>query len=338
MSQVNIPTNQSNRPEPIYSLYVLKCLMAFLVVTCHTPFFATGDLLPPIARGAVPVFFLISGYFLYAPSLETSYRRAVKSLKNAAKIYLVVSLIYWAWLLPNNGNLMNSWYRFFVWLTMGAGFSGHLWYLVAMVEALAILALLFRFGRSWMLWLLIPLFLLALIGSQYSFLYTDERSPYVLGIYAVHNVFSHGLPCMAGGYLIAKHEPVLMRFRYWGYALIAGIGLLYGERALLEGAGYDYAMGVYFGSFLCAVLFFLTALQYKPLGQGSVMSKIGERYSGNIYYFHIIVATVLAQGFSLLGLREVYRSFGSVFVFFASWALAWVIVRLQERLGIRILR
>ena len=68
------------------------------------------------------------------------------------------------------------------------------------------------------------------------------------------------------------------------------------------------------------------------------MSKIGERYSGNIYYFHIIVATVLERAYSLLGLREVYWSFGSVFVFFVSWALAWVIVRLQERLGIRILR
>ena len=334
MSQVNIPTNQSNRPEPIYSLYVLKCLMAFLVVTCHTPFEITGELLPPIARGAVPVFFLISGYFLYAPSLETSYRRAVKSLKNAAKIYLVVSLIYWAWLLPNNGNLMNSWQTFLGWVTLGSGFSGHLWYLVAMVEALAILALLFRFGRSWMLWLLTPLFLLGLLGSQYGFLLTEEKISYVFKVY---NTICYGLPCMAGGYLIGKYEAKLMRVR-WLYALLAGIALVFVERALLEGAGYTYASGAYFGSYLTATLFVLAGLQYKSFGKGSLAAKIGERYSGNIYYFHIAVATVITRVLFPLGLSDFYHLWGSLLVFLGSWAVAWVIVRLQDRIGIRILR
>ena len=84
MSEANISTSQPKRPEPIYSLYVLKCLMAFLVVTCHTPFYVSGGYLSPLARGAVSAFFLISGYFLYAPSPKTSYNRAIKSLLGLA--------------------------------------------------------------------------------------------------------------------------------------------------------------------------------------------------------------------------------------------------------------
>lgn len=142
------------------------------------------------------MFFLISGYFLYTPSLAGSYRRALKSIKSTVVIYLIISCFYWLWLLPNNGNLMNSWRVFILWLTTGAGFSGHLWYLVAMIEALLVLALIFRWGRGWMLWLFVPLFLFGLLGSQYGFLLTDEPKAYTFEVY---NVVCYGLPCMAGG-------------------------------------------------------------------------------------------------------------------------------------------
>lgn len=325
----------SARPEPIYSLYVLKCLFAFLVVTCHTPFDISGDLLPPVARGAVSVFFLISGYFLYSPNLEVSQRRAIKSIKSTVKIYLFVSCFYWVWLLPNYGNLMNSWAMARAWLFTGSAFSGHLWYLMAMIQALAVLYLIFRWGKPWMVWLLTPLFLFGLLGSQYGFLLTDEPTDYVFGVY---NTICYGLPCMAGGYLLGKYEAQLMRFRHWLYALLAGIAWVFAERALLESAGHTYASGAYFGSYLVAFLFVLTGLQYKSFGRGSLLATIGAKYSGNIYYFHIAVATVLTHLLYPFGLQPFYMLFGSLLVFLASWLLSWGIVRIQERIGIRLLR
>lgn len=141
-----------------------------------------------------------------------------------------------------------------------------------------------------------------------------------------------------GGYLLAKYEAKLMRFRYWGYMLLAGIAFVFTERALLEGAGYTYASGAYLGSYLTAVLFVLTGLQYKRFGQGSLVATIGEKYSGNIYYFHIAVATVITRLLYPLGLQPFYMLFGSLLVFLASGALAWVIVRIQERVGFKLLR
>ena len=127
----------------INSLYILKCLFAFLVVTCHTPMGVAKVMLQPIAMGAVCVFFLISGYFLYSPQAEKSYQRAVKSLRSTVKIFLVVSLFYWAWLLPNNGNLLNSFHQLGSLLLTGSLFSGHTWYLMAMIQGLLVLALVF---------------------------------------------------------------------------------------------------------------------------------------------------------------------------------------------------
>ena len=79
----------------ISSLYVEKCSCAFLVVSCHTPMGALKWLISPIAMAAVPIFFLISGYFLYSPSEEKSYERAKKSIKKIVPIFLIVQLFYW---------------------------------------------------------------------------------------------------------------------------------------------------------------------------------------------------------------------------------------------------
>ena len=335
MSEANISTSQPKRPEPIYSLYVLKCLMAFLVVVSHVPFRVAGGYLFTLAQGSVVAFFLITGYFLYTPSSEGSYRRSLKSLKNGVITFIVVSFFYWLWLLPNNGNLMNSWEAFWAWISVGGAFSKHLWYLAAMVESLLVMAVIFRWGRLWMIWGFTPLFVFGLLGSQYGFLLTQEKLEYV---YNVHTAISYGLPCMAGGYLIAKYEERLLRCRHWLYILMAGIVVAYVEFFLFQEAGYTYASGAYFGSYLTATLFVLTGLQYKNFGKGSLAAKIGERYSGNIYYFHIAVATVITRVLFPLGLSDFYHLWGALLVFLGSWAVAWVIVRLQDRIGIRILR
>lgn len=322
-------------PSAINSLYILKCLFAFLVVTCHTPMGAVKVMLQPIAMGAVCVFFLISGYFLYSPQAEKNYQRAVKSLRSTVKIFLVVSLFYWAWLLPNNGNLLNSFQQLGSLLLTGSLFSGHTWYLMAMIQGLLVLALVFRLGTQRYIWILTPLCIFGLLGSQYSFLLTDERADYY---YYVYTSISYSIPFMSMGYLIAKHESRLQEFRHWGILYALGVALAYGERALLFQAGYDYAAGALFGSFVTAVLIFIWALQHKSFGAGTWAETIGAKYSGNIYYFHIAVATIVSKVLYAAGMGPVYEQLGSALVFVGSIAVAYVIVRLQDKIGIHILK
>ena len=296
---------------------------------------AVKVMLQPIAMGAVCVFFLISGYFLYSPQAEKSYQRAVKSLRSTVKIFLVVSLFYWAWLLPNNGNLLNSFAKLWSLLLTGSLFSGHTWYLMAMIQGLIVLALVFRLDIQRYIWVLTPLCIFGLLGSQYSFLLTDERADYY---YYVYTSISYSIPFMSMGYLIAKHESKLQEFRHWGILYALGVALAYGERALLFHAGYDYAAGALFGSFVTAVLIFIWALQHKSFGAGTWAETIGAKYSGNIYYFHIAVATIISKALYAAGMGPVYEQLGSALVFVGSIAVAYVIVRLQDKIGVHILK
>lgn len=296
---------------------------------------AVKVMLQPIAMGAVCVFFLISGYFLYSPQAEKSYQRAVKSLRSTVKIFLVVSLFYWAWLLPNNGNLLNSFQKLWSLLLTGSLFSGHTWYLMAMIQGLLVLALVFRLGIQRYIWILTLLCIFGLLGSQYSFLLTDERADYY---YYVYTSISYSIPFMSMGYLIAKYESKLQEFRHWGILYALSVALAYGERALLFHAGYDYAAGALFGSFVTAVLIFIWALQHKSFGAGTWAETIGAKYSGNIYYFHIAVATIISKALYAAGMGPVYEQLGSALVFVGSIAVAYVIVRIQDKIGIHILK
>ena len=88
--------------------------------------------------------------------------------------------------------------------------------------------------------------------------------------YYVYTSISYAIPFMSMGYLIAKHESKLQEFHHWGILYALGVALAYGERALLFHAGYDYAAGALFGSFVTAVLIFIWALQHKSFGAGDV--------------------------------------------------------------------
>ena len=332
---VSTASTTTSRPQPISSLYLLKCLFAFLVVTCHTPMGIAKEWLHPLAMGAVCVFFLISGYFLYHPDPSKSYQRAKKSIRSVTVIFLIVSLFYWAWLLPNYGNTLTSVSQLWTWLLTGTLTSGHTWYLMAMLQSLLLLGVIFRLRGERYIALLTPLWIFGLLGSQYAFLLTDEGTG---DCYNVYTSISYSIPFMSIGYLIAKYEGKLQRYQHWGRLFACSVVIAYAERILLHQTGHIYATGALFGSYLTAVLIFIWALQHKSFGAGSWMETIGAKYSGNIYYFHIAVATLIERLLSALGLSEVYALLGSVFVFIGSLIVALIIVRVQDKVGIHLLK
>ncbi len=66
---------------------------------------------------------------------------------------------------------------------------------------------------------------------------------------------------------------------------------------------------------------------------------IGEKYSGNIYYFHMAVIfgwTQLNSHSPLLS--KIYDYGGALIVTLISLGIAWVVVKVQDKLGYRILK
>ena len=320
----------------ISSLYLEKCICAFLVASCHTPMGALKGLISPIAMAAVPIFFLISGYFLYSPSEEKSYERVKKSIKKIVPIFLIVQLFYWVWLMPNHGNLLNSWSAVADLFLTGTLFSIHLWYLVAMLQGMVVLGLFFYGRKGKYLWCLLPLHVLALVGGRYSFLITTAEQPEYL--YYIYNSICYALPFMSAGYLIAKYTQRVVAFRHWGLLLSIFCTLGIGERLTLNWLGFGYANGPFLASGIIALCAIGWGITHRTIGEGIILEYIGERYSGNIYYFHIALATIIEKIFIFIGISSLYSLFGSGIVFMASLIVAYGIVWLQDKLRIHVLK
>ena len=75
-----------------YALDFVRFVMAFLVVAIHVPCFGGGYLMP-VARCAVPFFYIVSGYFLWKDSKVDFKMNCIRNAKKWLKLYIVSALI-----------------------------------------------------------------------------------------------------------------------------------------------------------------------------------------------------------------------------------------------------
>lgn len=85
MASMERITTDSTR---ILSLDYARWIFAFLVVVIHVPVLG-GRYLMPIAWGAVPFFYMVTGYFLYDSNTTVIGTKIIKALKNYFRIWLV---------------------------------------------------------------------------------------------------------------------------------------------------------------------------------------------------------------------------------------------------------
>lgn len=118
--------------------------------------------------------------------------------------------------------------------------------------------------------------------------------------------------------------------------LLAVLALGVVEAWLLGRLGIS-GLGIYLTTPLLALSAMMTMLGRKSFGQGSLLEHVGREDSSYVYYFHILIGTVVGKAMSLVGLSDLYSALGAVFVFVVSVLVGEVIVRAQRRLGIRLL-
>lgn len=85
-----------------YSIDVLRLLLSFAVVVIHVHSGKLYDYVDPICRLAVPVFFIISGYFIYDEGIN---KKVKKGLAKVSKIAFWSMVIY---ALPFLPHLLNA--------------------------------------------------------------------------------------------------------------------------------------------------------------------------------------------------------------------------------------
>ena len=278
-------------------LNVWKGIAAFAVVLIHCTLPGVpGEIIKGIARFAVPLFFLISGYFAYGREDAVLRRREIHILR----LYMGAVAVYYLWaairyflsqrtfaqmgaeLFPDGGRTVSD-LLFFNRTAM----APHLWFMGTLVYCYLFYRLLARKRLEERAYLLIPVLLAA----------TGIAVP----VRWIRSFWLTGFPFFLWGSWFACREKQgrLQLHRGAGMALVAGGMLLSSVECLWS--GYDE---LYVGSILTAGGLFSLALAFADLGKGSLLARIGERDSANIYLWHMLLRNFAALAFLMAGVYE----------------------------------
>lgn len=286
---------------------ILKFICAFLVICIHAPFLgAVGQYIIAISRCAVPIFFMISGYFNASKNSEKNYQKQIKKL---LILLIYANIIYFLFDLAKaifnqsvenfmieTINLKNL-FKFIVFNE--SPFSAHLWYLSAILYVTIIDNIVEKKKLKKYIYNIIPILLMVdLIFGKYSILIFDREFPYIL----VRNFIFVGLPYYYIGNFISENQAKIIE-RIKANKLIIYI-ILFTFTTIIEhyvlikldcNATRDH----YISTSLLAISMFLYFLKndtikhrYSNIFIKKILKKIqliGQKHSLNIYVYHPII-------------------------------------------------
>lgn len=272
------------------SIYCLKALGAFFVISihCYCPWFIT-----PLFRTAVPIFFIISGFFLYRENLDDVLNKSFRTLKKLVWITLSANIFYYiCFFVPYNIVPFESLKSIIGFLVVGHTFGYHLWYLNAYIQVLLVLIVAIKLKILPFLWRGIPLFIIGgLITGKYEFLFPDLPNKLVIS----RNFITIGIPCFGIGWLIKKYSLNLAVIGPCHFVLpMILFALSEFECIFLKYYTNKDLIGDYtIITIPLAASIFILFLKYPALGKDSLLELIGKKYSMNIYIFHIFILKIL---------------------------------------------
>lgn len=287
------------RNRRIASLDILKGLACLGVVFMHCGFPGlTGKVVSYVFKFNVPIFFMISGYFLYSAKMGVVQERLKKRIRNIAVLLLSAFLLYGIWsfvescLIGQTAPL--TWFQnsFSLGqlphkLVFGTFFCGPMWYLYAAFWGYVLLY--FLFPRVWLdklLWTFVPL-----LGIHIALRTANKMLlPAAYDVTYYRSFLLYAIPFMLLGVVQAKYrESLVKRFSTRSLILLAVMGccLQFVEYALTR-----QSLDFYFGSILYAVSLFMLSLKYPQMGNstraGNAFQFIGRNLSMQIYLVHML--------------------------------------------------
>lgn len=274
-----------------YSLDTLKLICAVLVIYIHTPQIeGCSEFIAPIFRCAVPIFFMISGYFTYGKKnlRNTLHNRIVGQLKIlcwAFALYLFLSLV-------RDGKVSVSFLamRAFVMFNFFR-YGEHLWYISAYIYVLVVMLFVEKYNLYKILFYVTPfLFMVALLAGSYSEYIVGRPFP----VFYTRNFLFTGLPFFVLG-MLAKR----IRYNIPTSVLIASCMVFY-IAGVLEVTQLDLSIGdLYLSTTFLAFSIFLLFLNIRQT-KDNLLSRVGRENGLYIYVFHYLIASSINYGDSVL--------------------------------------
>ena len=273
-------------------LDLFRYLLAFMVVCIHFDKEIFGFNIKPLCRLAVPMFFMISGFFASAENKENEIEKAKNGIKRTLKYYLigvVIAILYDV--IPNitNGQKLNEivmevfnkdmFFNFFVLnKPLSLTGAGVLWFLNALIVVQTFHYIMLKFFNTKIYKYLIPVCVFLFMYPAYC---TKLFSTFVIPVVYRRNWMFLGLPCFAIGFLLSKF---LKRRRNDNltYAIISLFAaLVFWGLSFLE--FYCLVDLSYYISSLFAAVFFLIFFDY--LSKRQKISDKETKFSNFFYYW-----------------------------------------------------
>lgn len=312
-------------------LDVLKSILAFLVICIHIPFPGEiGVYFVSLTRVAVPMFFMISGFF-YDNTVQKA--KSAQQIKKIFHLIIVSNSIFFLWkvlYVVLSGNSIVEWLKelftiknLFEFLFLNVShINGHLWYLNAILYTLIIMEIFRKRNIIRCLYPMIPILLgMDLVFGKYSLLVFGKEFNYIL----VRNFMFVGIPYFLIGMLLFKHKERLLGLFTTKKLMLLGCCFIVStllERCMLENWNLNATRDSYLSTTLLAVAIFLFFLKFYTNRQLTnielIMEKIGREKATYIYILHPIMITILNVVARKCNVQEKYRIIAPIVVYICS--------------------
>lgn len=326
-AEKEIQINQA-KPRRYVGLDILKFLCAFMVVSIHSKM--RGDYVPyyiSITRVAVPVFFLITGFFYHNTQEKGT---QLKQIKKIALLTLSANILFLLWEIVvyfyNNegweylrGVFSLSALRDFLFFNVSPC-CGHLWYLGAILYVLIIAYWADKFGFKKILYVLTPVLLISdLVFGNYSIMIFGNHIP---GKF-VRNFYCVGIPYFCiGNILYRKMDSILeikkITLKSGIFSLIFMVSTILEKRFLVitsSVATRDHALSILPLAVSLFIFFMAFYRDRKPSYIEQKMALIGNSFSTKIYILHPVFIRFLIFTTTGFGFYEAYRFVSNICVF-----------------------
>lgn len=308
---------------------ILKSLCAFLVVCIHTPFSGLfGECVTTISRIAVPIFFLISGYFFNA-SVDIQ----KKQIKKVFVLYSISNLLYCLIDFINcfiRGQLYSFYSKFSITSFLKfiifneSPFASHLWYLGAILYVRLVVYLFYSFflKRARLLYFLIPILLLCdLVFGKYSLVFFDFNIPFIL----VRNFLFVGIPYFVIGIYLKNNNFEHKRVSHVSCFICIFLGILFiltslVEHFILKALNLNAVRDHYLSTTFLAitVFYFFSGKKWNSTKYTQLPKYVGRNLSMYIYIIHPIFISLFKVFISLFNIDCFILNIKPIFIFLVS--------------------
>ncbi len=321
----------------------LKCVAAMMVVVLHYGYLTVDNAAGTLSfavnwlmRVAVPLFFMITGFYFVLSYQRGRLKRQFKRLCSLTAFAILLYAVFEvAWHLAIgrfkvlaqaftwHDNVLTELSKILIFNDIPIAF--HLWYLLAAIYALGAMWVFERYK----LWCkpLALFWVLMFAVTAYMSGFNDIDYPYE------RNFITVAIPSMVVGRCLYEHYathparqmPASAIFICIAVAIIMVVVQMAWHTSQ-HGHAVSSLIDMPIAIPLLATSLMLLALRFPTLGASTPLPAIGAKYSGYIYVFHIIPGTVLRTWFH----ADSYLTFLLPFIVFAialAMAVVWVRIR-----------